>query len=100
MSGFPRSGGSSGVTSPVVTSGAAFTPSTTRNSSVAIQFAGITGSYSITYGPTTGAENTVASAVPTLLNVGELVSFMVPAGWKVVVTLTTVTIAQARVTTF
>lgn len=88
------------VTAPSVTSGVAFTPSTTKNSQVTFQLAGITGSYSITYGPSTGAENAVATNVPTLLNVGDVVSFMVPKGWKVVLTLTTVTLTATLVTTF
>ena len=88
------------VTAPAVSSGVAFTPSTTKNSQVTFQINGVTGSYTITYGPTTGAENTLASAVPTLLNVGSVESFMVPKNWKVVLTLTTVTLASTLVTTF
>jgi len=88
------------VTSPAVTSGVAFTPSATRNAQVIFQIAGITGSFSITYGPSTGAENALATAVPTLLGVGDVVDFMVPKGWKVVITLTTVTLSGTKVTTF
>ena len=89
-----------GVTAPSVSSGVAFTPSTTKNAQVTFQLAGITGSYTVTYGPSAGTENTLASAVPTLSNVGDVVSFMVPKAWKMVITLTTVTLAATLVTTF
>ena len=88
------------VTSPAVTSGVAFTPSTTQNTQVTFQLAGTTGTYTITYGPSTGAENGLVSAVPTLLNVGTVVDLMVPKGWKVVLTLVTVTLTSTKVTTF
>lgn len=88
------------VTAPAVTSGVAFTPSTTKNAQVTFQLAAATGSYTLTYGPSTGAENTLASAAATLINESTLVSFMVPKGWKVVITLTTVTLTATLVTTF
>lgn len=88
------------VSAPTVSSGVAFTPSTTKNAQVTFQFAAATGSYTLTYGPSTGAENTLGSAVATLINESALVSFMVPKGWKVVLTLTTVTLAATLVTTF
>lgn len=88
------------VTAPSVSSGVAFTPSTTKNAQVTFQFAAATGSYTLTYGPSTGAENTLASAAATLINESAVVSFMVPKGWKVVLTLTTVTLAATLVTTF
>ncbi len=88
------------VTAPTVSSGVAFTPSTTKNAQVTFQFAAATGSYTLTYLHSTGAENTLGSAVATLLNESALVSFMVPKGWKVVLTLTTVTLTATHVTTF
>jgi len=97
--GIDTSSGSA-VTSPSVSSGVAFTPSAVSNAEVIFQLAGITGSYSVTYGPSTGAENALATSVPTLLNVGDVIAFMVPKGWKVVLTLATVTLTAARVTTF
>ena len=57
------------------------------------------GSYTLTMGPTTGAENTVASAVAMLIGSDALVTLRVPATWKVVITLTSVTLAQTRVVT-
>jgi hypothetical protein len=83
-----------------VSSGVAFTPSTTKNAQVTFQFAAATGSYTLTYGPSTGAENTLASGAATLINEASVLSFMVPKGWKVVITLTTVTLTATSVTTF
>jgi hypothetical protein len=100
--GFPNGGGGSngvpGVTSPVVSSGVAFTPFAAGNAMVYIQLnAAAAGSYTITMGPNTGAENTIANAVAMVLGSDELVTLMVPGGWKVVATLVTVTIGQTRV---
>lgn len=99
-SGGTDTSGAATVTTPSVSSGVAFTPSATQNAQVTFQFAAATGSYDLTYGPTTGAENTLASAAATLIGEADVVSFMVPKGWKVVLTLTTVTLAATLVTTF
>ena len=88
------------VTAPSVSSGVAFTPSATSNAQVTFQFAAATGSYTLTYGPSTGAEHALATGAATLINEAGVVSFMVPKGWKVVLTLTTVTLAATLVTTF
>ncbi len=88
-----------GATTPVVSSGVAFTPSTTLDTMVYVPVAATTtGTVKITMGPSTGAENTpiptsalVASSEPTL-------SLRVPGGWKVVVTITGVTVTIGTVT--
>lgn len=90
----------SAVTAPSVSSGVAFTPCATSNAQVTFQLSGTTGTYILTYGPSTGAENSLGSAVPNVTGEGALVSFMVPKGWKVVLTLTTVTLVATLVTTF
>lgn len=90
------------VTTPVVSSGAAFIPSATLDTMVYIPIAATTtGTVKITYGPSTGAENT---PVPTsnLVALSEpAFTLRVPAGWKVVVTIvgTTVAIGTVTVTT-
>jgi len=92
--------GAANITSPAPASGVAFTPSATNDSTVYFQVnAAAAGSYTLTMGPTTGAENTVASAVAMLIGSDALVTLRVPATWKVVITLTSVTLAQTRVVT-
>ena len=56
------------------------------------------GTYSITMGPT-GTNHTVATAVKQLVGSDDVTSFRVPAGWKVVITATSVTIKQVLVVT-
>jgi hypothetical protein len=82
------------VTTPAVTSGVAFTPNATKDAMVYFQLnAAAAGSYTLTMGPSTGAENTVANAATITIGNDDLVTLRVPAGWKVVLTLTTVTLA-------
>ena len=86
------------VSSPSVTSGTAFTPSTTSNATVYFQInAASAGSYTLTMGPTTGAENTIGSAVAMVAGSDALVSLVVPRSWLVVLTLTTVALSSATV---
>ena len=86
------------VTAPSVTSGSAFTPSTASNSTVYFQInAASAGSYTLTMGPTTGAENTVASSVAMVAGSDALVTLVVPRSWLVVLTLTTVTLGSTTV---
>ena len=86
------------VTAPSVTSGSAFTPSTASNSTVYFQInAASAGSYTLTMGPTTGAENTVASSVAMVAGSDALVTLVVPRSWLVVLTLTTVTLSSTTV---
>ena len=87
-------------TAPSVSSGVAFTPSATTNSQVSFQLSGTAGSYILTYGPSTGAEHSIGNAVADVTGEGSLINFMVPKGWKVVLTLTTVTLTSTLVTTF
>lgn len=88
------------VTSPAVTSGVAFTPSTTNDATVYHQLAAAgAGSYTLTMGPSTGSENALATAVAVAIGAPPLISYRVPAGWKAILTVTTVTIAQTRVVT-
>ena len=86
------------VAAPAVTSGTAFTPSVASNSTVYFQInAGSAGSYTLTMGPTTGAENTIASAAAVTVGNDVLVSLVVPRSWLVVLTLTTVTLGSTTV---
>ena len=88
------------VSTPAVTSGTAFTPSTTLDTMVYVQTNATTaGTYSITMGPTTGAEHVIATGVKQLVGSDDLTSFRVPAGWKVVITVTSVTIGHVLVVT-
>ena len=92
--------GSAAVTSPAVSSGVAFTPNATLDAMVYMQLAAAAaGSYSLTMGPTTGAENTIGNAVAVAIGAPPLLTLRVPAGWKAVLTVTTITIAQTRVVT-
>ena len=89
------------VSSPAVVSGVAFTPSATTDSMVYLQITATgAGTFTVTMGPATGAENTLANAV-ALLATGnvDVPSYRVPAGWKMVVTVVTATITQTRVVT-
>lgn len=88
------------VTTPAVVSGTAFTPSASANSTVYVQTnAAAAGSTTITMGPSTGAENTIANAVAQVVGSDELFTLRVPAGWKVVVTVAGVTIGSVVVIT-
>lgn len=88
------------VSSPAITSGTAFTPSSNSDSMVYFQInAAAAGSYTLTMGPTTGSENTIANAVAITIGNDELVTLRVPRNWKVILTATTVTIGQTRVVT-
>lgn len=99
------SGGSSNVVATSIstltpTSGTAFTPSTSSDTVVYMQLnAVVAGSYTLTYGPSTGAENTVGDAVAMVIGSDDLVTLRVPAGWKVVLTASSVTIGLATVQT-
>lgn len=88
------------VSSPAVSSGVAFTPSANFDTMVYVQLnATVAGSFTVTMGPSTGAENTLANAVAMLINSDLVFTARVPATWKVVVTVTSVTIGQTRVVT-
>ncbi|MDA8311450.1 MAG: hypothetical protein M0Z46_12725 [Actinomycetota bacterium] len=88
------------VSSPTVASGVAFTPSATTDSMLYVQTdAAVAGTYTITMGPTTGAEHVVATAVKQLVGSDDLTTVRVPASWKVIVTVVTVTIGHVLVVT-
>lgn len=87
------------VSNPAVTSGVAFEPSATTDSTVYFQInASAAGSYTLTIGPL-GTENTIASGVAMVVGSDALVTLRVPATWQVVITLTTVTLASTTVVT-
>ncbi len=86
------------ITSPTVTSGTAFVPSAASNSTVYFQInATVAGSYTLTMGPTTGAENTIGSAVAMVVGSDDIVTLNVPRSWSVVLTLTSVTLGGTTV---
>ena len=88
------------VSNPTVTSGTAFTPSVASNATVYFQINTSTvtaGSYKLTMGPTTGAEHTIGSAVAMLVGSDTLVTLIVPRAWRVVLTLTSVTLGSTTV---
>ncbi len=86
------------VSSPSVTSGTAFTPSTASNATVYFQInAASAGSYTLTMGPTTGAENTIGSAVAMVAGSDAIVTLVVPRSWLVVLTLTSVALGSTTV---
>ena len=91
--GGSNTSGSTTITTPTVTSGNAFTPSATRNTAVYIPIIATTaGTYKVTYGPSTGAENQINSG--NLVALQEVVVTVIcPATWKVVVTITGTTVA-------
>jgi hypothetical protein len=83
---------------PAPTSGVAFTPgSGTSDTMVYFQLAGgAAGTYTITIGPTTGAENSIANAVALVAAQTALVTVRVPANWKCVITLSVATLTQTK----
>lgn len=88
------------VSTPAVVSGTAFTPSATTDAMVYIQTnAKTAGSYKITMGPTTGAEHAVATTVAQVVGSDDVTTVRVPAGWKMVVTVTSVTLSSVTVVT-
>lgn len=75
--------GNATVTTPTPTSGTAFTPN--ANQDCELSFAVSTAaSFSVTYGPATGAENTIIST--TSLPIGTFFNKRIPAGWMVIIT--------------
>lgn len=71
------------VSTPTPTTGTAFTPS--ANQDCELSFAVSTAAtFTVTYGPSTGAENTILSS--TALPIGTFFNKTIPAGWKVVIT--------------
>lgn len=84
-----NSGNVATTTTPSVSSGTAFTPSTSATSMVYLTYAGTGTVTSVKMGPSTGTENTVYGSVAVATS--GAASLKVPVGWKVVVTLSTTT---------
>lgn len=86
-SGGVNSSGHGAFTSPAITSGVAFTPNASFDCFVMVTLIATTvGTLTITYGPSTGAENTWLPVITVTAGSGETVGLYVPAGWKVVAT--------------
>jgi hypothetical protein len=86
------------VTTLTPVSGTKYTPSTTYNVNAYFQLdATVAGSYTLTMGPTTGAENTVANAVAMLLDSDDVLTVHIPKGWSYILTATSVTIGLATI---
>lgn len=84
------------VSIPTVASGTAFTPSSTKDSIFSCFLATTTGVLKVTAGPTTGTENTLVNTTGTH---SFYFSDRIPAGWKVVVTFASGSIANRLVRT-
>lgn len=88
------------ISTPTITSGTAFTPNSTKDSELSLQHAS-TGSttpkFTMTFGPTTGAEHTI---VGTTANLGEaMITKRIPAGWKVIINFPPTRVAQLLIQT-
>lgn len=92
---------SGNVNHPSPTSGVAFQPSAFSKSLTSFQIDATTaGSYSISIGKTTGAENSLADNIAVLAGSDVLASVMVPLGWFCIITLTNVNLSFCAVTEF
>jgi hypothetical protein len=77
-----------------ITSGSAVTPNVTYDTFVNINVVPTTtGTVTVTYGPTTGAENTWVPSTALLVGQGTNIGIPIPATWKFVVTFTGTTVA-------
>ena len=85
------------VTTPAITSGVAFVPNATEDSSLCLTVdAAVAGSVEVTMGPSTGAEYSFGTQA-MLAGSDDIITVPVPAGWKVVVTLTSTTVSALSV---
>lgn len=88
------------ITTQSITSGTAFVPSELIDCELSFNVvASVAGSYEITYGPSTGAEYTVTSGTSLVAGGDDFFSKRIPAGWSVIVTLTSVTLGNILVQT-
>jgi hypothetical protein len=88
------SSGSAAFTAPAIFSGVAFTPNDTLDTFVQINLAATTlGTLTVTYGPTTGAENTWLPTASTPAGSELCSGLWVPQGWKAIATATGVSVA-------
>jgi len=90
------------LSSVTPTSGSAFTPNANQNAMVYIPVtAGVSAAatVTITYGPSTGSENTIIASAPIVVNSSALYSLLVPVNWKAIVTVTgsSASIASSKV---
>jgi hypothetical protein len=86
------------ISNPAITSGVAFTCSATSDGELLVPVT-LGGTGTVTFGPTTGAENTILPAGSVLVAGAPLVKH-IPKGWKVVITLVTATLGTAVFTPF
>lgn len=85
------------TSAPTITSGTAFSPSI-NSADVTLSFqvnAATAGSFTVTFGPSTGSEHTLYSAVAVVAGHDVPVAFRVPGGWQVIVTLSGTTLSNA-----
>lgn len=95
-----NTGATATVSSPVITSGVAFTPSPTCDCQLSWNMNAID-YVTLTMGPTTGAENMFLDG-NWQNSTGDVLTFRVPGGWKVIITMYTsiASINNFRVLTF
>jgi hypothetical protein len=85
----PPSGGGSNtagtvvLTVPTPSTGVAFVPSANQDCDLTF-FVKTAAAFTVTYGPSTGAENTILTS--TTLPVGVMFSKRIPTGWSVIIT--------------
>jgi hypothetical protein len=85
------------ILTPSVSSGVGFVPSPNRDMSMVIPVATSTsGTLTLTFGPSTGAENTILSAVT--VTAGQVITMHVPSAWKVIITLSSCTLGTVTTT--
>ena len=81
------------ISQAVPVSGTAYMPSGAFPAEVTFQLnAAVAGSFTLTFGPATGAEYTVANAVAMLVGSDLVFTKHIPQGWKYILTATSVTI--------
>lgn len=92
-SGGLNTSGHGAFTSPAISSGSALTPNASFDCFVTIILQATTaGTIAVTYGPSTGAENTWQGSTSVAAGTGDSIGLYVPAGWKVVATATGTTV--------
>ena len=78
------------LSSVTPSSGVAFTPNANQNAMIylPVSAGSAAATVTITYGPSTGKENTIVSATPIAGSSSALYTLLVPANWKVIITTT------------
>ncbi len=83
-----------GYSTPAPVSGTPFTPNATTDCMLYLNLVFTTvGTWAITMGPSSGSEHVIAPTLNAGAVTGEQATLRVPAGWKVVCTLTGTTVA-------